>query len=216
MTSQVFPDGGGVKGQHEAGVCAGRAGADGAKECDGIDHVVVVRGELVPVLQHHVLHHLLDSVAVGEAGRVDLQTCFTLEGLRAVVLLDVPDSLRLEDVLPAVSAPLAWPALRPREEAVAVVPLDVLLPLQSPRVTESDVTSSAGQLQLAHQLAPVLDTVNTVEVSLYVLHDLAEVPANPEPTSAQYVWGEAEFAVDPVEVVWHDDIVTEGLGYGDI
>ena len=90
---QVFPDGGGVKSQHGAGVGTFAVGADGAEECVGVHHVVVVGGELVAVLHHHVLHHLLDGVAVGEAAGVEFQARFALESLIGVTLLDVPDGL---------------------------------------------------------------------------------------------------------------------------
>ena len=64
---QMLANGGRVKGRHHPGLPALAPRADGAVERGGVHDVVVVGGELVPVLHHHVLQHLLDRVVVGKA-----------------------------------------------------------------------------------------------------------------------------------------------------
>ena len=217
MKSEVFPDSGGVESQDEAGVGTLAVGAERAEQGVGIDHVVVVGGELVAVLHDHVLHHLLDAVAVGEAGGVELYASLALESLVAVALLDVPDGLSLQDVLPTVAAPLAGPLARPpRSVEPLVVPLDMLAPLHPAGVTEGDITAPASQLQLADHLTQLLDAVDLLEVFLHLLHHLTEVLAHPEAPRAQDVGRQAEPTVEPVEAGRHDDVVTESLRYGDV
>ena len=63
----MLADGGRFKGRHHPGLPALAPRADRAIECSGVHDVVVVGGELVPVLHHHVLQHLLDRVVVGKA-----------------------------------------------------------------------------------------------------------------------------------------------------
>ena len=213
----MLADGGRVKGRHHPGLPALAPRADGAVERGGVHDVVVVGGELVPVLHHHVLHHLLDGVAVGEAGGVELDTSFALESLQVVTLLDVPDGLGLQDVLPAVAAPLAGALAGPaRPVEPLVFPLDVLTPLHPPAVTEGDITAPTGQLQLAGHLTPLLDAVDPLEVFLHLLHDLTEVLTHPEPLRAEDVRRQTELTVDSVQVGRHGDVTTESLRYGDI
>ena len=75
VISQMFSNGGSIKCQHSSTTILTTLviGTHRAVQRDRVDHVVVVAGELVPVFHHHVLHHLLDGVAVGEAGGVQLQ-----------------------------------------------------------------------------------------------------------------------------------------------
>ena len=94
-----------VKGRHHPGLPALAPGADGAIQRGGVHNVVIVGGELVPVLHHHVLQHLLDRVVVGEAGGIRLKTRFALECLVPVSLLDMADVLGHQDVVSAVRAP---------------------------------------------------------------------------------------------------------------
>ena len=126
---QMFPDGGCIEGSHHPRISTLAAGAHGAVECDGVDHVVVVGGELVSVFHHHVLHHLLDGVGVGEAGGVHLQARLALEHLHPVMLLDVADCLSLDNVVSTIVTSLGWS----RQEGVRSVELlMVLLDVMNP------------------------------------------------------------------------------------
>ena len=187
VTSQMFANGGGIKGCDH--VPALVTGAQGPIQCHGVDHVVVVGGELVPVLHHHVLHHLLDGVAVGEAGRVHLQASLALECLVSVTLLDVSDGLSLDNVFTTIVTSLGWTT----DHLVrSVEPFMILLEMQEPLspgcVTKGGITAPARQLQLAHHLTLVCHAVNTLKMCLNVLHVLLKVTANPESLSAKKIW----------------------------
>lgn len=165
-----------------------------------------------------MLQHLLDGVAVGEAGGVRVQTGAALEDLQPVRLLEVCDGLALQDLVPAVGAPLGGaaqpPAVAPAEPLVIL--LDVVEPLAPPRVGEGHVAAPAGQLQLADHLALVSHPVNLLEVLLYVLHVVLQVATHPEPLRAQEVRRQTELAVDPVEVGGDVHVAGDGLGDGHV
>jgi len=217
VLSQMLADGGRVKGRHHPGLPALAPRADGAVECGGVHDVVVVGGELVPVLHHHVLQHLLDCVVVGEAGGVRLQTRLALERLVPVGLLDVADVLGHQDVVPAVAAPGGGPQghhTRPVE--LLVVLLDVLEPLPPLGVGEGGVAAAAGQLQLADHLALVSHGVTQLKMLLNVPHVLLEITPHPEASGAKKKGRQTQFAVDPVQVSRHVHVGGDGLGDGDI
>ena len=217
MLSQMLPDGGRVKGRHHPGLPALAPGADGAIQRGGVHNVVIVGGELVPVLHHHVLQHLLDRVVVGEAGGIRLKTRFALECLVPVSLLDMADVLGHQDVVSAVGAPGGGPQgdhTRPVE--LLVVLLDVLEPLAPLGVGEGDITATAGQLQLADHLTLVCHGVTQLKMLLNVTHILLEITPHPEASGAQQIGRQTQFAVDPVQVTRHVHVGGDGLGDGHI
>ena len=173
MLPQMFSDRGRVKGRHHPGLAALAPRAYGTVQGGGVHDVVVVGGELVPVLHHHVLQHLFYGVVIREAGGVHLKTRLTPESLVCVRLLHVPDGFRLQDVLPAVVAPLGGPQghhIWPVE--ALVVPPDVLQPLASLGVGERGIAPAAGQLQLTDHLALVRHGVSKLKMFLNVAHVL--------------------------------------------
>merc|ERR1719500_843917 len=118
MLPQVFPQRGWIKCKNLPTLGTIFPTADCSVEGLGVDHVLIIRLNIL-VLEDHVPGHLLDGLCVGEAGRIRGKAELALESLPGMLLLNMPHSLSLDHLIPTEVASLS----RPRSVCSTIFPV---------------------------------------------------------------------------------------------